>query len=180
MQAWAAETVAKTAAEHGSEPFYATAEFWVGVCFIIFVVAVSRTAYRVVTLALDDRAEKIKNQIDEAARLAEEAQELLASYERRKHEAAAEAEAIIKHARREADRLTERTAEELKKALKRREQMAIDRIAQAEASAIADVRNQAADVAVQATRRILSTQVKGKSADALISAAIKELPEKLH
>jgi F-type H+-transporting ATPase subunit b len=180
MQAWAAETAAHAAAEHALEPFYATAEFWVSVCFVIFVVAVCRTAYRVITLALDDRADKIKNQIDEASRLAEEAQDLLASYQRRKHEAAAEAESIIEHARREADRLAERTAEELEKALKRREQMAIDRIAQAEASAIADVRNQAADVAFQATQRILSMQVKGKSADALISAAISELPEKLH
>jgi F-type H+-transporting ATPase subunit b len=58
--------------------------------------------------------------------------------------------------------------------------MAMDRIAQAEASAIADVRNQAVDVAMQAAQRILSKQVKGKSADALISAAIEELPEKLH
>jgi F-type H+-transporting ATPase subunit b len=180
MQVWAAETAAHAAAEHGSEPFYVSAEFWVSVCFIVFVVAVFRTAYRVITLALDDRAEKIKSQIDEAARLAEEAQELLASYQRRKHEAAAEAETIIEHARREADRLAERTAEELEKALKRREQMALDRIAQAEAGAIADVRNQAADVAFQAAQRVLSIQVKGKSADALISAAINELPEKLH
>jgi F-type H+-transporting ATPase subunit b len=182
MKAWAAETVAgaEAAAEHGHEPFYASAEFWVAVCFVIFVAVVFRTAYRVVTLALDDRAEKIKNQIDEATRLAEEAQELLASYERRKHEAVAETETIVDHARREADRLSERAAEELEKALKRREQMAMDRIAQAEASAIADVRNQAVDVAVQAAERILAKEVKGKSADALISAAIEELPEKLH
>jgi F-type H+-transporting ATPase subunit b len=180
MQAWAAETAAHGAAEHGAEPFYASAEFWVAVCFVIFVALVFRTAFRVVTVALDDRAEKIKNQIDEAVRMAEEAQELLASYERRKHEAVAESKAIIDHARREADRLAERTANDLEKALKRREQMAIDRIAQAEASAIADVRNQAVDVAIQAAQRVLAKQVKGKNADALISAAIEELPEKLH
>ena len=176
MQAWAAEA----AAEHGAEPFYATAEFWVAVCFVIFIAAVSRTAYRVVTLALDDRAEKIKNQIDEATRLAEEAQQLLASYERKKHDAVAETEAIVDHARHEADRLAERTAEDLERSLKRREQMALDRIAQAEAGAIADVRNQAVEVAMQAAKRILTKQVTGKSADALISTAIKELPEKLH
>lgn len=182
MRAWAAEKVAEAGAavEHGPEPFYASAEFWVAICFILFVALVSRTVYRVVALALDDRAERIKNQIDEAMRLAEEAQELLASYERRKHEAVAETQAIIDHARREADRLSERTAEELEKALKRREQMAVDRIAQAEASAIADVRNQAVDVAMQAAQRILAKQVKGKSADALINSAIEELPQKLH
>ncbi len=178
MQAWAAET-----AEHaakGTEAFYATAEFWVAVGLVLILAAVGRTAFRVIALALDDRAEKIKNQIDEATRLAEEAKQLLASYERKKHDAAAEAEAIIEHARQEADRLAERTADDLERALKRREQMAMDRIAQAEVSAIADVRNQAVDVAMQAARQLLTEQVKGKSADALIGAAIKELPEKLH
>ncbi len=176
MQAWAAEA----AAEHGAEAFYATAEFWVAVCFVILIAVVFRLSYRVVAAALDDRADKIKNQIDEAAKLAEEAQELLASYERKKHDAVAETNAIVEHARQEANRLAERTAEDLERSLKRREQMALDRIAQAEASAIADVRNQAINVALQAAQQVLKKQVTGKSADALISAAIKELPEKLH
>ena len=183
MYAWAAEKAvegAAGAAEHGAEAFYATAEFWVAVAFVIFVGLTYRTVYRVVTVALDDRAERIKNQIDEATRLAEEAQELLASYERRKHEAAAEAQTIIDHARREADRLGERAAADLERALKRREELAMERIAQAEASAIADVRSRAVDVAIQAAEQILAKQVKGKSADALIDAAIEELPDKLH
>ena len=176
MQAWAAEA----AAEHAAEPFYASAEFWVAVCFVIFIAAVARTVYRVATVALDDRADKIKNQIEEATKLAEEAQQLLASYERKKHDAVAETETIVEHARREANRLAERSAEDLERSLKRREQMALDRIAQAEAGAIADVRNQAVDVAMQAVQRVLTKQVTGKSADALINTAIKELPEKLH
>lgn len=175
MEAWAAE-----AAAHASEPFYASSTFWVGVGFVLFVALVGRIAYRVITVALDDRAERIKNQIEEAARLAEEAQELLASYERKQREAAEEAESIVEHARQEAARLSENAAQDLERSLARRRQLAMDRIAQAEASAIADVRNRAIEVAMDATERLLSEKIKGKSADDLIDAAIKDLPKNLH
>ena len=176
MQAWAAEA----AAEHGADPFYATAEFWVAVGFILFVAAVFRTAYRVVTLALDDRADKIKNQIDEAARLAEEAQELLASFERKQREAAEEADGMLERARNEADRLADQAAQDLEKSLKRRKQLAMDRIAQAETSAIAEVRSRAVEIALDATQRLMVEKVKGKTGDKLLDAAIAELPERLH
>jgi len=176
MQAWAAE--AGTA--HGAEPFYATPEFWVAVAFIVFVALTARTIFRVATVALDERAEGIRNQIDEAQRLAEEAQELLASYERKQRDAEREAEAMIDNARREADRLAEHSARELERSLKRREQLAIDRIAQAEKSAIEDVRAQAVEVAMEATRTVLAQHVTGNKADALIDEAIKDIPEKLH
>jgi len=176
MQAWAAEA----GAAHGAEPFYATPEFWVAVAFIVFVGLTARTIFRVATVALDERAEGIRNQIDEAQRLAEEAQELLASYERTQRDAEREAEAMVDNARREADRLAEHAARELERSLKRREQLAVDRIAQAEKSAIEDVRAQAVEVAMQATRIVLAEHVSGSKADALIDAAIKDIPEKLH
>lgn len=175
MEAWAAE-----AAGHASEPFYATAEFWVSVGVVLFVVLTARIAYRVVTVALDDRADRIKNQIDEAVRLADEAQQLLASYERKQREAAEEAESIVEHARHEAARLGENAAQDLERSLARRRQQALDRIAQAEASAIAYIRDHAIEVAMSATERLLAEKIKGKSADDLIDAAIKELPENLH
>ena len=175
MEAWAAEAVG-----HAPEPFYASATFWVGVGFIVFVALVSRIAYRVVTVALDDRAARIRNQIEEATQLATEAQELLASYERKQREAAEEAESIVEHARHEAARLSESVAQELERSLARRRQLAMDRIGQAEASAIADVRNHAIEVAMAATERLLSEKVKGKTADDLINAAIKDLPKSLH
>ncbi len=174
MMAFAAEA----GAEH-AEPFYASAEFWVAVAFVIFVALVARTVYRVISVALDDRAERIANQLEEARRLAAESQELLASIERKQREAAAEADDIIERSRREADRLAERGAQELEKALKRREQLAMDRLAQAEQAAVADVRNQAVDVALEATRRILIAQTSQERADTLIDATIEDLPRVL-
>lgn len=180
--AWAAETVAVVGEEHGAEahaPFYMGGEFWVAIAFIIFVALTARTIFRVVTVALDDRAERIKDQIDQATRLAEEAQALLADYEKKQRDAAAEADRMINDARREADRLSEQASEDLERALKRREQLAVERIAQAEAAAVAEVRARAVDVAMEATREVLAAAATGNKADALIDDAIKDLPAKL-
>lgn len=175
MQAWAAEAVA----EQHAEPLYASAEFWVALAFLIFVVLTARTVYRVISVALDDRAERIEGQIEEATRLAAEAQDLLASIERKQREAAAEADDIIERARREADRLAERGAQDLEKTLRRREELAMERLAQAEQSAVAEVRNRAVDVALEATRRLLIAETTTERADTLIDATIKDLPQKL-
>ncbi len=175
MEALAAEA----AAGHG-ESFFASAEFWVLVAFVLFVGGVAKPVYRTIVTALDDRAEKIKRQIEDATRLREEAQELLASYERKQRDAVKEAEQIVEHARRDAERLGRKAADDLERALRRREQLAMDRIAQAEAAAIDEVRSTAVDVAVEATRRLLADTVTGKRADALIDRAVKDLPDKLH
>ena len=160
-------------------PFWQTAEFWVAVSFLLFIALIGRTAYRVVTLALDDRADRIRTQIDDAQRLQAEAQELLASYERKQRDAAQESEAMIEDARREADRIAEQAEKDLEASLARREQLAMERIAQAETMALAEVRAQAVDLAIRATERLLAAEMKGKQADALIDGAIEELPERL-
>ena len=175
MQAFAADTAA-----HHAAAFYEDPTFWVMIAFVITVVAAFRPAYRIITTVLDKRAETIAKQIEEATRLRDEAQELLASYQRKQRDAVKEAEQIVTAAEEEAKRLGERAAENLERALKRREQAAMDRIAQAEAKAVAEVQSLAVDVAVDATRRLLTEQVAGKKADAMVDAAIKELPEKLH
>jgi F-type H+-transporting ATPase subunit b len=174
MRAWAAD------AAHGAAPFYTTAEFWVFVGFVIFVALVFRTVSRVVSVALDERARKIKSQIDEAARLAEEAQQLLATYERKQREAQEEAAMIVDQAQHEAQRLAARAEEELARSLKRREELALERIAQAEASALADVRGLAVDVAIEASQKLLKERLTAKQATGLIDAAIAGLSGRLH
>ena len=177
MEAWAAET-----AHHAAEvaPFYAQPEFWVAVGFFIFVGAVARIVYRVVTVALDERANRIKQRIDEATKLAEDAQQLLATYERKQREAADESEAIVANARRQADRLRAEAEADLAQSLDRREKLALERIAQAEASAVAEVKATAVDAAIQAVRSVLRDKLPARTADDLIDNSIKELPTRLH
>ena len=163
-----------------AEPFYTAAEFWVAIGLGIFLFFVAKRAFNLIAVALDDRAERIKNRLDEASKLAEDAQAMLATYERKQRDAAEEAEAILARARREAERLEADAKQELERALKRREAQAVERIAQAEQAAIAEVRARAADVAIEASRRLLAERLTAGQADALIDAAISELPEKLH
>lgn len=154
--------------------------FWVLVAFVIFVGALSKPIARGAAAALDSRADKIRAQLDEAEKLREEAQNLLATYQRRQRDASKEADAIMGHATHEAERVTSQGTERLEAALKRREQLALERIAQAEAKAVKAVRDHAVDVAIDATRDVLARTLPERKADAMIDDAIRDLPGKLN
>lgn len=159
---------------------FQSAEFWVAVAFVIFVVLAFRPARKAILAMLDDRAERIRAELDEAQRLREEAQTLLAGYQRRQRDALKEAEDIIAHARDEAERLRARAVEELDASLKRREAQALDKIAQAEAGAVQEVRNLTVDIAVAATGQLLARKIDAKASGRLVDQAIADLPKNLH
>ena len=176
-------SVAYAAAEEGAhhaEAFYQAAEFWVAIAFLIVVALAGRAIWRTIVTALDNRAASIQARVEEAEKLRIEAEELLASYRRKQRDAVNETAAIVERAREEAVRLGERLSADLDRAITRREQQAKDRIAQAEASAVDEVRAAAVDVAMEATRRVLAETIKDKKADALIDDTIKDLPNRLH
>jgi len=168
------------AAEGYSEPFFQQAETYVLFGFLIFVLALARPVGRAMTSSLDKRADVIKAELDEAQRLREEAQHTLAEYQRKQRDALAEAEGIIAEAREEAKRMQKASQERTEQSLERREQQALDMIAAAEARAVADVRALTADIAIDATRRILSDVVEGQKGDELVDAAIRDVPSKLN
>jgi len=155
--------------------------FWVLVAFVLFVaLMVYFKVPGMVTAALDKRAEKIKSDLDEADALLKEAQDLLASYQKKQREAANEAEEIKARAREEAERIIEHGRERLDDSLKRREKLAMDRIAQAETAAMDEVRAITVDIALEATRGLLADKLSDAKADAMIDDAIKELPNRLN
>lgn len=164
----------------GALPFYADSTFWVAMAFVVFFVVFGKKLVAVGGAMLDDRADKIKADLDEAAKLREEAQDLLASYEKKQHEALKEAESIVQGAKDEAERLAQEAHEQLERSLTRAEQQAQDRIKQAESQAIADVKDQAVDLAMAAAKTVLEKQAGGKKADDLIDQSIKDLDGKLH
>lgn len=156
------------------------AEFWVLIAFVIFIGLVWKPIGRMIGVALDRRSELIKAEIEEAARLREEAQALFASYQRRHKEAMQQADDIVAHARAEADRLAKEAAADLEQSLKRREQLALQWIAQAEAEAVREVRLKAAELAAAAATRLMAERMSGAEGDALVEQAIRELPNRLH
>ncbi len=155
-------------------------KFWVALAFVVTVAIIVWKGGRGILKTIDDKTAAIKAELDEATRLREEAQRTLAEYQRKHQDAATEAEAIIAQAREEAELLANDAKKRLEESLQRREQQAMDRIAQAEANAEADVRRHAADLAVSIGRSVLSTQLKGAPGDKLVDDAIEKLPQHLH
>ncbi len=155
-------------------------ETWIAVSFIAFLAVAGRAIVRMVNKGLDERAGKIRRDLDEARRLRSEADALVAEYKKKQQDAAREAGEIIRHAREEAELFRKEAAANITASLGRRERMALDKIAQAEAQAVAEVKNQAVDLAVAAARRILEQQMAGPKAASLVDQSIAELDRKLH
>lgn len=157
------------------------AEFWVAAAFFIFIgVLLYVGVHKKIAEALDHRRDRIKAELDEARRLREEAQTLLAHYQQKQREAEAEAAAILTNAKADAERMTLEAEAKMTEFVARRSKMAENKIAQAEAQALADVRAAAADAAVGAAERILKEAAKGKVAEDLLARGIEDVKNKLN
>jgi F-type H+-transporting ATPase subunit b len=157
------------------------AEAWVAIAFVLFLaLLVYLGAHRRVIGGIDARQARIKAELDEAVRLREEAQALLAEYERKAREAEGEAASIIAGATAEAERMAAEAKTRMEDFVVRRTKMAETKIAQAEAQALADVRAAAADTAVAAAAKILAAAAKGKVAEDLLAKGIEDVRKKFN
>ncbi|MEB8387549.1 F0F1 ATP synthase subunit B [Rhodobacteraceae bacterium KMM 6894] len=129
---------------------------------------------------LDKRAEGIQSELDEARALREEAQTLLASYERMQKDVQDKATRIVDQARADAAAVAEQAKEDLKTSIARRMQAAEDRIASAEAGAVREVRDQAVSIAIAAAQEVIAKQMTATDANKLIDEAISTVDAKLH
>lgn len=158
---------------------FANPEFWVAVAGLVFVVVVWKPLRKSLVGGLDSRAERIRNELDEARRLREEAEQLIAQYRKKEQEAAQEAQAIVAHAQAEAERIAAQAERDLEQSLARRQRLAEERIEQAQAKAVEEFRAVAVDVAVAAAQRVIAAEVDGRRGLALIDSAIAALPQRL-
>ena len=155
-------------------------EFWVGVAFLGFIALL--IWYKVpalVTKALDDRADILRKEIEEARKLRDEAANLLADYKRRQADAQKEADAIIDRARQEAATLAAESRSSLAEMLQRRTRLAEDKISRAEAQATADVRAAAIEAAIGASHGLIASRLNGEAGHNLVNRSIGDLKGKL-
>lgn len=129
---------------------------------------------------LDKRAAGIKSEIEEARALREEAQTLLASYERKQKDVQAQADRIVSAARDEAAKAAAQAKDDIRSSVARRLAAAEDQIASAQAAAIKDVRDRAIVVAVEAAREVVAKQMTAAQGNKLIDEAIGTVEAKLH
>ena len=174
---------AATPAFAAKGPFFSLAntDFVVLISFLLFLgVIFYFKVPGMIAGMLDKRAQQIKSDLDEARALREEAQTLLATYERKQKEVQAQAEKIVAGAKEEASRAAEQAKADLKTSIARRLAAAEDQIASAEAAAVREVRDQAITVAVATARDVIAKGLTAQKANALIDAAIKDVDAKLH
>jgi F-type H+-transporting ATPase subunit b len=167
----------------GDMPFFSlyNTNFVVLLAFLLFIaVLVYVKVPAKLGGALDARAESIKADLNEAKALREEAQTVLASYERKQKEVKDQAERIIEHAKTEAAMAAEQAKADLKASIKRRLAAAEDQIASAQAAAVKDVRDRAIQIAVAAASDVIAANMTAADGNALVDDAIKAVGEKLH
>ena len=164
-------------------PFFSldNTNFVVTLGFLVFIgVLVYMNVPKLLMAQLDKRAEGIKSDLAEARELREEAQTLLASYERKHKEVQGQADRIVASARDDARAQADKARVDMERALERRLKAARDQIQSAEERAVRDVRDRAVQVAIGAARDVLARQIDGERADRMIDQSIQTVEAKLH
>lgn len=151
--------------------------FWVLLSTLGFAVVAYIKGRAPLTSMLDSRTARIKHELDEAERLRNEAQDLLADTQRQHREALQTAQRIIENAKEAAARLESDATRKMDEAQKRREEQLLERIARAENTAVSELRRQAADLASKAAEQLLRDAM-AKNGAGLINEAINEIPAK--
>jgi F-type H+-transporting ATPase subunit b len=156
------------------------ATFWATAALVVFIgLMLYLKVPKMITGQLDARIKKIEAELAEAERLRGEAKALLEEYQRKREDAEKEAEGIVAAAREEAFRLTAEAGTALETLIARRAKAVEEKIAQAEAQAVAEVRARSADLAIEAARVLLQRQMATQG-DALVDRAIKDVGDRLN
>jgi len=154
---------------------------WVFFALLIVIVGLmSKGVHKFMGKALDARADGIRKDLDEAKKLREEAQALLASYQRKQAEAEEQAKSIVEQARKDAETMAEQARKDLKDKLARRAELAEAKIANAEAQAMSDVKSKAVDMAMVAAEKLIREEFKATDHSALVKDGIAQLGKALH
>jgi len=162
-------------------PWYLDSKFWVALPIVLFIAfVIYKGALRALVKTLDDRAEDIRTNLDEARRLREEAQALLASYHRKQKEAETLAGDIVEQARKDAESMAAQSRKDLADRLERRAAQAEARIETAEAQALAEVKAKAADMALNAAETLMKGDLTAAQKSALVKDGITQMGKALN
>ncbi len=157
------------------------ATVWATIALLIFIgICIYVKVPAVISKSLDQRADKIRSELDEARKLREEAQSLLAEYQKKRKAAEQEAADIVEAAKREAAVLAEEAHKKTEEYVTRRTALAEQKIGQAEREAINEVRASAVDLAVEAARKVLAGRVDANADGDLFKASLAEVKAKLN
>ena len=159
--------------------FFQEAHTWELIGLLVFIaVLVWLKAPAIALSALDARAAKIQTQLDEAQKLREEAEALLAEIKTQREAAERQAAEMLEMARTEAQRLAAEAKTKLDEDVARRRALAERRIALAETQAAAEVKAAAVDLAAEAAEAVLAARLAGAETDPLVDQGLSRLAER--
>lgn len=173
-----ADAIENTAAElggHGAEPFYLEAEFWVGAAFVLVVLMLARPVGKAVLGLLRKRGDDIAKRISDAVALKEEAQKMLAEYERKFRGAEKEASEMLARSEREVEALKKDTLAKLEADMNKREAEVKAHLKLASSDAAKDIAQMTSDLTIATVKKVVQDRMDAKMIDKMIDAAIKEL-----
>lgn len=155
-------------------------KFFVALSFVTFIVLAFKPIKAAILKAIDSRIVKVKTDLEEAARLKDEAQALLNKFEKEHRRSLEEVQGILAHAREEAERVNKEAKEILEFALGKRTELAMQKIAQAEANVLTDLKSNALDITMDAARTLILENLSKEAAEEILSSAISDIDKKLH
>jgi len=155
--------------------------FVVAISFVLFFGLLAYLGvHKLLGGLLDQRADRIRQELDEVRRLREEAQAIFAEFERKHREVETQVGEIVAHAKLEAEQAAENAKADLAASIERRLRGADEQIAMAEANAVREVRDRAVQVAIAAAAEVMAARLTTGDADALVDDAIRSVGERLH
>ncbi len=154
--------------------------FWYAVSFVMFAFVVLKFGKPVVLKYLDDQIQAVREELKTAESLRIEAQDLLAQYQRKHRDAVEEAQIIIKNAQNHVEEITRKAEADLDETMARREKQLQERLARLKETAIAEIQNYTANLAIEATAEIIAEKLDKKTNETLVEGSIQDIGRKLH
>lgn len=155
--------------------FFHSQMFWLVLCFVVLLIFMQKFAVPAISKSLDDRATQIKQDLQDAQKLKKDAEELLADYNAKMHEASKEVDRVLAKAKSDAKKLAEKESAELEEKLQARAKKATAAIETAKNKAAEELKEQAYKLVVTATEKLVLESVDSKKAKALTAKAIKDI-----
>lgn len=154
---------------------------WVAVTTLLFIgIIIYLKVPGMIAKALDSYSNGIKAQLDQAAKLRAEAEGLKAEYAAKLADAERQAGEIFAAAKTEAENMLATARQDVEALTERRRQAAETKIAVAERTAIAEIREAAVRVGAAAAQQLLSEKLSDDKRKQIVDASIGDLDRRLH
>lgn len=149
--------------------------FWLFVSFFTLLIFMYKFAGPAISKSLDERADQIRKDLEDAERLKKESEELLASYNEKMEQANAKAQLLLQEAKDTAKEIADREAKELEKVLKNKSEQATKQLDSAKEKALGEISSEVHKVVIQATEKLIKETVDSKKAKELTKEALNDL-----